>query len=139
MVDITTWRFFITTLVHQCYASISHFNNRIAIVKISDGVLEYCTRTRVPLLGYSYLQPLVLGWYLYSSAKVLGTRAKYSASTCEYFGSGFPFLVFKCIFTLLSRESDQSAIRARLGVAGHLSTTPRWGDPAKCLFQWHNT
>ena len=32
-----------------------------------------------------------------------------------------------CIFILLSRESDQCAIIARLGVAGHLSTTPRWG------------
>ena len=43
-----------------------------------------------------------------------------------------------CIFILLSRESDQCAIRARLGVAGHLSTTSRWGNPAKCLSQRHN-
>ena len=34
---------------------------------------------------------------------------------------------------LLPRESDQCAIRARLGVANHLSTTPRLGNPAKCL------
>ena len=33
------------------------------------------------------------------------------------------------IFILLSRESDQCAVRARLGVAGHLSTTLRWGIP----------
>ena len=46
--------------------------------------------------------------------------------------------LFGCIFILLSRESDQCAIRARLGVAGHLSTTPRWGNPAKCLSQRHN-
>ena len=46
--------------------------------------------------------------------------------------------LFSCIFILLSRESDQCAIRARLGVAGHLSTTPRWGNPAKCLSQRHN-
>ena len=46
--------------------------------------------------------------------------------------------LFTCIFILLSRESDQCAIRARLGVAGLLSTTPRWGNPAKCLFQRHN-
>ena len=52
-------------------------------------------------------------------------------------GSAFLFL-FSCIFILLSRESDQCAIRARLGVAGHLSTTPRWGNPAKCLSQRHN-
>ena len=38
----------------------------------------------------------------------------------------------------LSRESAQSAIRARLGVASHLATTPRWGNRAKCLSQWHN-
>ena len=31
-----------------------------------------------------------------------------------------------------------NAIRARLGVARHLSTTPRWGNPAKCLSQRHN-
>ena len=47
-------------------------------------------------------------------------------------------LVVGCVFILLSRESDQSAIRARLGVASHLSTTPRWGNPAKCLSQRHN-
>ena len=43
-----------------------------------------------------------------------------------------------CIFILLSRESDQCATKARLGVAGHLLTTPRWGNPAKCLSQRHN-
>ena len=43
-----------------------------------------------------------------------------------------------CIFILLSRESGQCAIRARLGVASHLSTSPRWGNPAKCLSQRHN-
>ena len=31
------------------------------------------------------------------------------------------------MFILLSRESDQCAIRGRLGVAGHRFTTPRWG------------
>ena len=48
----------------------------------------------------------------------------------KMFGS---FYVFSNIFILLSRESDQCAIRARLGVTGHLSTTPRWGNPAKCF------
>ena len=33
--------------------------------------------------------------------------------------------VFSCIFILLSRESDQCALRARLRVARHLPTTPR--------------
>ena len=47
-------------------------------------------------------------------------------------------ILFSCIFILLSLESDQCAIRARLGVASHLSTTPRWGNPAKCFSQWHN-
>ena len=46
--------------------------------------------------------------------------------------------LFSCMFILLSRESDQCAIRARLVVASHLSTTPRWGNPAKCLSQRHN-
>ena len=46
-------------------------------------------------------------------------------------------VIVSCIFILLSRESDQCAIRARLGVASHLSTTPRWGNPAKCLSQRH--
>ena len=48
------------------------------------------------------------------------------------------FFVFSYIFILLSRESDQCAIRARLGVAGHPSTTPRWWNPAKCLSQRRN-
>ena len=50
----------------------------------------------------------------------------------------FFYFFFSRIFILLSRESDQCAIRARLGVASHLSTTPRWGNPAKCLSQRHN-
>ena len=50
----------------------------------------------------------------------------------------FYLFLFSCIFILLSRESDQCAIRARLGDAGHLSTTPKWGSPAKCLSQQHN-
>ena len=48
------------------------------------------------------------------------------------------FFVFSCIFILLSRARDQCAVRARLGVAGHLSTTPRWGNSAKCCSQRHN-
>ena len=48
-----------------------------------------------------------------------------------------PYL-FSCIFILLSRESDQSAVRADLGVASHLSTTPRWGNPPKCPSRRHN-
>ena len=50
----------------------------------------------------------------------------------------FIYFLFSRIFILLSRESDQWAVRARLGVASHLSTTPRWGNPAKCLSQRHN-
>ena len=46
--------------------------------------------------------------------------------------------LFSGTFILLSRESDQSAIRARLGVASHLSTSPRWGNTATCLSQRHN-
>ena len=51
------------------------------------------------------------------------------------------FFVFCCIFILLSRESDQCAMRARLGVASHLSllsTTPRWENPATHLSQQNN-
>ena len=40
------------------------------------------------------------------------------------------------IFILLSRESDHD-IRARLGVAGHLSATLRSGSSVKCLSQRH--
>ena len=47
------------------------------------------------------------------------------------------FFVFSCIFILLSQENDQCTIRARLGVASHLSTTSRWENPAKCLSQRH--
>ena len=50
----------------------------------------------------------------------------------------FFLYLFGCIFILLSRESDQCAIRARLGVAGHLSITPRWGNTGKCLSQRDN-
>ena len=49
----------------------------------------------------------------------------------------FYLFIFNCIFILLSRESDQCAIPAHLGVASHLSTTPRWGNLTKCLPQRH--
>ena len=49
------------------------------------------------------------------------------------------YLFYFCgIFILLSRESNQCAIRARSGVASHLFTTPTWGNPAKCLSHRHN-
>ena len=38
--------------------------------------------------------------------------------------------LFSCTFILLLRESDQCATPARLVVASHLSSTPRWGNPA---------
>ena len=41
-------------------------------------------------------------------------------------------------FILPSRESDHCTIRAHLGAAGHLSTTPRRENPVKCLSQRHN-
>ena len=50
----------------------------------------------------------------------------------------FLFIYLVTYFILLSRESDQSAIRTRLEVASHLSATPRWDYPAKCLSQRHN-
>ena len=78
------------------------------------------------------------------------------ASGLDYFGSGIApwhtptrvshcpwvgfrsLFLFSCIFILLSRESDQCAMRARLGVAGHLSTTSGGGNPAECVSQRHN-
>ena len=45
------------------------------------------------------------------------------------------FFVF-CIF-ILSPESSHSAVRARLGVAIHLSSTPRLDNPTECLCQRH--
>ena len=45
-----------------------------------------------------------------------------------------------CIFIFLPRESDQSAITSSLKrVAGHLSITPRWGNPAISAFPDHAT
>ena len=41
------------------------------------------------------------------------------------------------IYSPLTRKR-RSAVRARLGVAGHLSTTLRWGNSVKCLSQRHN-
>ena len=44
------------------------------------------------------------------------------------------FFALSCIFILLSRAINQRAMQARLGVAIHLSTTPRWGNLAQCSF-----
>ena len=37
------------------------------------------------------------------------------------------------IYPPITRK-QRSAVRARLEVAGHLSTTLKWGSPVKCLF-----
>ena len=58
--------------------------------------------------------------------------------TLRKFSKKFVFLYLVAYLFSISRESDQCAMRARLGVAGHLSTTPRWGNPAKRLSQRHN-
>ena len=63
-------------------------------------------------------------WRIVHVANPLATRLTYGKIDTFFFSS---------IFILLSRESDQCATRARLGVASHLSTTPRWGNPANCL------
>ena len=50
-------------------------------------------------------------------------------------------LVSCCLVAYLSfyhEEAITALIRARLGVAGHRSATPRWGNPAKCSSQRHN-
>ena len=48
-------------------------------------------------------------------------------------GNSYGRIIVLCFvaFITLSRESNQCAIRARLGVASHLSTTPRLGNPVK--------
>ena len=51
------------------------------------------------------------------------------------------FLQFSIVVAYLSSYHEKAINmlkRARLGVAGHLSTTPKWENPAKCLFQLHN-
>ena len=46
------------------------------------------------------------------------------------------FIYYWHIYPPITRKR-RSAVRARLGVAGHLSTTLRWGNPVKCLSQRH--
>ena len=55
----------------------------------------------------------------------------------ETFAIAF-FKIFNCLFILLSRKSDQSAIRACLRVASRLPSTPRLGNPAKCISKQPN-
>ena len=83
-----------------------------------------------PLLAPQHPGPLSVKKYLYESFS-LG----FSITSCQHF---FFFIIFSCIFILLSRESDQSTIQARLGVASYLSTTPRCKNLAKCLSQRYN-
>ena len=64
-----------------------------------------------------------------------GKNTKLPISNLTLFDSIF---VFCRIFVHLSQESNQCAIRAHLGVASYLSTTPTWGNPAKCLSQRHS-
>ena len=62
----------------------------------------------------------------YSHSKILKASTRYSYSKVEYSNPSL-------IFILISRESDHSAKRARLGVAGHLSTHQDGGIPLSAL------
>ena len=52
------------------------------------------------------------------------------------------FCISIYLHILLSRESNQCSLQARLGVASHLSTTPRWGNfanlPSAQFYHQHN-
>ena len=63
--------------------------------------------------------------------------AQVYATLCSHFMATYQLKLFIFVLYLLSQKSDHCAIRARLGVAGHLSTTPRRDNPAKCLSQRH--
>ena len=63
------------------------------------------------------------------SQHLLAKYLTWMCKLCKYTN----LFVFSCTF-LLSRESDHSAIRARLGVASHLSTTPRWESLLSAFF-----
>ena len=78
--------------------------------------------------------------------KVYGGR-RHSSSFIAQLCNESQILLSKCLYfsylyfvayILLSRESNQCVIRAHLGVVGRLSTTPRWGNPARCLSQQRN-
>ena len=89
---------------------------------------------------YRYMRRDITAVNIFQSIDILsGDLSFYAVSssasiTLEIQLVDFPsFFLFSCIFILLTRKSDQSAIRVRLGVArlggaGHLSTTPRWGN-----------
>ena len=47
------------------------------------------------------------------------------------------FFYYWRIYPTITRKR-RIAVRARLGVASHLSTTLRWGNSVKCLSQRHN-
>ena len=47
--------------------------------------------------------------------------------------SGFVY----CRLVGYHAKAIKALLRARLGVASHLSTTARWGNSVKCLFQLH--
>ena len=49
----------------------------------------------------------------------------------------FCYYYYSHIYPPTTRKR-RSAVRARLGVADHLSTTLRWGNPVKCLSRRHN-
>ena len=48
------------------------------------------------------------------------------------------FLYLVAYLSSYHEKAIKATYRARLGVASHLSTTLRWGNPAKCLSQRHN-
>ena len=67
------------------------------------------------------------------SGRYLGMQARLKRINTAAVFIPFFFYYYWHIYPPITRKR-RSAVRARLGVAGYLSTTLRWGNPAKCLF-----
>ena len=48
------------------------------------------------------------------------------------------FCILLHIYPPITRKRSKRYISSLIGVARYLSTTPRWGNPSKCLSQRHN-
>ena len=57
---------------------------------------------------------------------------------CSYEKTNVIFLYVAAYFSPYPQKAINALYRACIGVAGHLSTTPRWGSPATCLSQRHD-
>ena len=107
---------------------------------ISNGVINITGGRHHRIASTAFIKRIrVSQGYTSNAALVLGLVVDLNNNSNYVETTQLQFLLSLAAYLSSYHEKAIKALsQAHLGVAGHLSTTPRRGNPAECLPQWHN-